>query len=142
MGKPMPDAASVAKKWAARASGAAQEWVDKIGQSTWKIEAIAGEANYNAAMQKVLANKSRSKGIEKSSDSEWQTGAKNSQAIYSQKVTLAEADMMKGIGTVLNDIKTGMGTLAARGPKGSPGNYGRSQKLGEFLHTQAETRSK
>jgi hypothetical protein len=140
MGKPIPDASSIAAKWKRRASAAAQDLVDGAKSATWKAEAIAGETNYATAIAKAVANKSRSKGIEKVSDETWRKGIETNAGRYTQGVNDSEAEMAAGMQNVVTDIKAGMATLPARGPKGSPGNYGRSQKLGEYLHTQAEKR--
>lgn len=43
----------------------------------WQSKAIAGEANYAAGIAAAVANSSRSKGLAKVSDSQWQTAAVN-----------------------------------------------------------------
>lgn len=140
MGKPIPDATSVAEKWATRAGAAQSEYVDKVKQSTWKAEAAAGEANYNQAMQDVLAKKKRLAGINKVSDTDWQNKVAAKAGRFTEGVTQGKDAMASGIGAVLNDIKSAMPSLGPRGPKGSPGNYQRSQKLGDALHAAAEKR--
>lgn len=136
MARPIPDAASVAKKWADRASGASGEWVNRIKQSTWKSDAIAGEDNFQKAMSEVVSKKLRMKGIEKSSDAKWQQGAADSETIFADKVRKAEGTMSTAIQQVLNDEKTIVAQLPKKGPRGSPGNYDRSRKVGEHLHDQ------
>lgn len=51
--------------------------------SGWQSAAVAGEANYEAKIQAAIANQSRVKGIQKVTDSQWQTAAlqKGSQRI-------------------------------------------------------------
>lgn len=140
MGKPIPDAASVAKKWVSRAGAAQSEYVDKVKQSTWKAEAAAGEDNYAKAVQDAIAKKKRLAGINKTSDQAWQDAVSKKAGRFSEGVQGAESSMSEGIGAVLNDIKSAMPSLDKRGPKGSPGNYNRSAQLGKALHDAAEKR--
>jgi hypothetical protein len=140
MGKPIPTADEVAQKWKTRGSGAQTEYVNKAKVSTWKTEAVAGEDNFNKSMQQVLANKSRQKGIEKVSDTDWQSGIEKNAGRYSQGINDSVDKMSAGIGNVLNDIKAVVPTLGKRGPKGSAENYQRSQKVGQALHDAAMKR--
>lgn len=140
MGKPIPDASSVADKWAQRAGAAQSEYVSKVKQSTWKAEAAAGEANFATAMQAAIAAKKRLAGINKVSDQDWQNKVEAKAGRFTEGVTQGKDAMATGIGAVLNDIKAAMPNLGPRGPKGSPGNYQRSQKLGDALHAAAEKR--
>jgi hypothetical protein len=134
MGKPIPDASSVAKKWADRAGTSGAELVAKAKQSTWKTEAAAGEANYKRAMSDVISKELRKKGIEKSSDTAWQNGIEQNMDRYETGVKNSEGKMQAGMTTVLNDIKAGMAALPPKGPKGSSENYKRSEMMGKALH--------
>lgn len=140
MGKPIPDASAVAEKWASRAGAAQTEYVNKVKQSTWKAEAAAGEANFATAMQAAISQKKRLAGINKVSDTDWQNSVEKKAGRFTEGVNAGKDSMASGIGAVLNDIKSAMPTLGPRGPKGSPGNYQRSQKLGDALHAAAEKR--
>lgn len=140
MGKPIPDASEVAKKWATRAGAAQSEYVDKVKQSTWKAEAAAGEDNYAKAIQDAVAKKKRLAGINKVSDQQWQKAVEDKASRFSDGVSKSTDKMATGIGAVLNDIKSAMPALAKRGPKGSAENYNRSKQLGDALHTAAEKR--
>ncbi len=136
MARPIPDATSVAKKWANNASNASQELVDRVKQSTWKSDAIAGEENFSKAMSEVVSKKLRMKGIEKSSDAKWQGGVEKNKDRYEKGVKDAETEMASAIQVVLNDEKTIVSQLPKKGPKGSAGNYDRSKRVGEYLHDQ------
>ena len=140
MGKPLPTPDEVAKKWAERGSASGSEWVNQAAKSTWKTEAIAGEANYGKQMQKVISEKRREKGIEKASDAQWQEGIKKNESRFTTGITNSQGKMSEGMTAVLNDIKTAEAQLPPRGPKGSPENFQRSKMLGEELHKKAEAR--
>lgn len=140
MAKPIPTASEVAAKWVKRASAATEDLVAGVKAATWKTEAIAGEDNFKTAMSNVLNKQLRKKGIEKSSDTAWQTGVETNKDRYGTGVINSESEMAQGMTPVLNDIKTAVAALPKKGPKGSAVNYDRSKQLGTKLHDAAESR--
>lgn len=140
MGKQIPSATDVAKKWRERAEGAADELVKGAKASTWKTDAVAGEANFKTAMTTVINKELRKKGIEKSSDAMWQKGIEDNKDRYPAGVKLAETEMATAMNVVLSDIKAEMPNLPKKGVKNSEDNWKRSKQLGSKLHTQAESR--
>lgn len=140
MAKPIPTAQEVATKWVKRAENATDDLVSGVKASTWKAEAINGEDNFKTAMNNVLSKGLRKKGIEKSSDTEWQNGVETNKDRYATGVKNAETEMAQGMTPVLNDIKAAMATLPKKGPKGSAVNFDRSKQLGTKLHDAAEAR--
>ena len=140
MGKPIPSADEVAKKWATRAGAATTDYVSGAKSATWKAEAAAGEANYAKAIQEAISKKSRLAGINKVSDADWQAAVESKSSRYGDGVSKGTAKMSAGMTPVLNDIKSNIASLPARGPRGDPGNYQRSQKLGQALHDSATKR--
>lgn len=69
-------------------------------------KAIAGEALFAAKMQEAIANKSRAKGLEKSSDEKWRAAAqgKGAQRIAAG-MAAAENEFSSGIAKVLSVIQ-------------------------------------
>ncbi len=69
-------------------------------------KAIAGEELYAAKMQEAIANRSRAKGLEKSSDEKWRAGAqgKGAQRIAAG-MAAAENEFSSGIARVLSVIQ-------------------------------------
>ena len=69
-------------------------------------KAIAGEEVYAAKMQEAIANRSRAKGLEKSSDEKWRKGAKEKGATrIAQGMAAAKQEYATGMGEVLSVIQ-------------------------------------
>lgn len=140
MAKPIPTASDVAKKWVTRGKAAEDDFVKGAKSATWKTEAVAGEANYKKAMDEVIKNERRKKGVERTSDDTWRGGIERNKDRYGTGIENSENEMASGIEPVLNDIKAEVPNLKARGPKGSAENFERSKQLGMKLHEKSLAR--
>ncbi len=99
----------------------------------WARETAAAEANYEAGIQKSIAQKRFGKGVNKSGTENWQakTLAKGPTR-WAQGVALAAPDYEAGFAKY-HAIIAGL-TLPPRGPKGDPKNIQRVAVIADALH--------
>lgn len=93
--------------WKSGVSGASGRYTEGVrATNDWQEKAKAGDAAYKAGIQEAIARDARLKGIEKTSNSEWQnaTATKGSQR-WAPGVNAAEGDYRKGLGPVLSVIE-------------------------------------
>ena len=94
--------------WKSGVAGASSEYIEGVkASSDWQANALAAEDRYGTAIQQAIANRSREKGINKVSNSEWQqkTSTKGAQR-WVPGVNAAEADYRKGLAPVLSVIES------------------------------------
>ena len=131
----VPAVGRVASKWARRAGSASGEYEEGVRNTTksWAGAAGAAEGNYKAGVTAAAAEGRFGKGVQKAGDAKWKKGAtEKGPARFAQGVQVAEQDYSTGVAPFLEII--GRTDLPARGPVGAPGNYQRSQRVGEALH--------
>ena len=122
-------------KWSRNAQAAQNDYQSGVANPrvAWDQATIAGAANYEAGVQKAIANKSFAKGVKAAGHAGWQ-----------------DATLAKGPGRFAEGVRTGQDTydagvapymkvieattLPPRGPKGSPQNYQRSAAMGQALN--------
>jgi len=74
---------------------------------SWQEKALKGDGLYKQRIQEAIAKDSRSKGIQKTSNAEWQNNAATKGAQrWAPGVSAAEGDYRKGIGAVLTVIES------------------------------------
>jgi len=122
------------KKWAARAAVATPDFTQGVERSAdWQGNTLNAKDNYNAGVQKAVAEDKFAKGVNKTTTADWRQATKTKGAArWSAGVAAAKDDFKKGIGEVLGAIQAT--SLPARGPKGSEQNFERSKTLGKSLH--------
>lgn len=98
------DAATIAKKWSTRASGASGDYATGV-QTTQKSQtgaAIAAKQVWAQAVAEAAANDSFAKGLQKATDAKWQAGASGKGAQrYGPGVTAGVQNYTTGIGPVI-----------------------------------------
>ena len=94
--------------WKSGVAGASGRYMEGIkATNDWQQKAMAGEESYAAGIQAAVANRSREKGIAKTSNSEWQANAiTKGGARWAPGVNAAEADYSKGLAPVLSVIES------------------------------------
>ena len=120
------DSATIAKKFASRASSASGDYKDGVagaGQS-WKDGALLGEKNYEIGVQESIADRRFGKGIEKAGIEKYQRNATTlGPQRFSQGVANAESAYQRGVEPHLAAMRSLQ--LPARDPKGSQQNQQR-----------------
>jgi hypothetical protein len=120
------DAATVAKKWAARAGAAGADYAAGVNGTTkdWASDTANAAPAWAAGVQTAAANGSFAKGVNAAGTAKWKAKAANvGAARYPQGVAAAAQYYQNGITAVLQ-VLSGI-TLPPRGPKGDPGNNNR-----------------
>lgn len=132
-----PDIA--AQNWVNRTSAAANFYVSQVQAAAWKVYAASdtAEGNFATAMQTVIAQKLRQKGIQASSDEVWKGGVANlGSQRFPQGVSSAQPRMsavMNKLIPAIDNIRKG---LPARGVAGSQANIQRVTQFIQQLHAQ------
>jgi hypothetical protein len=125
----------VATKWVRNASNAAQSYTEGVTGAgpRWAAGAAAGGANFRAAVTQAAGEGRFERGVQKAGAAKYERGAmmKGAQR-FGGGVAAAEQDYRAGVGPVLSAI-AGI-DLPPAGPRGTPGNYQRVQRIGEALH--------
>jgi len=86
-----------------------------IRAAVWRGPAIAGEANFKAAMGRVIAEELRRKGIEKVTDDEWRDKALTKGApVIAERIRMALADYEAAFGPILAAVNRKVPTLPRR----------------------------
>ncbi len=128
------DAATVAKKWAARAGAAGADYAAGVNGTTkdWAGDTAAAAPAWAAGVQTAAANGSFAKGVNAAGTAKWKAKAANvGAARYPQGVAAASQYYQNGIQAVLT-VLAGI-NLPARGPKGDPGNLNRVTIVAQAL---------
>ena len=96
------------KNWEAGISKAAANYAQGVqNTSEWQAKAIQGEDLYAAKIQDAIANRSRAKGIQNVSDSEWKSAAVNKGAQrIGPGMTASKDKFASGISEVLSTIQS------------------------------------
>ena len=118
----------IRKNYRASISRVGSAYADGIDRTTeWQSRAIAGEANYNAAMQAALSNESRAKGVAKVSNDQWRSKAKSKGATRIGPGMREGVDKQARNFSPYREALTGL-NLPPRGPRDG-GNVARVQAV-------------
>ncbi|MEM2261222.1 MAG: hypothetical protein QXK24_02095 [Ignisphaera sp.] len=136
MAKTIRSPTTAVSNWVSRASNAASFWLEQVDKSAWKVYAASdkAEANYNAAMTKVLADKTRQKACAATDDTVWKSGVKAVGASgYSSGVARAEPKMAAVMSKLIPDIEAIVKAMKPRGVRGSAENKDRMMAIFDGL---------
>lgn len=88
----------------------------------WAASAVAGEANFGAAMTQVVADKRRSAGIQKAGDAKWvEAAVEKGVPRFGPGVSLGSKYYEQNLGPI--QAKVAQTQIPPRGPKGSESNF-------------------
>lgn len=129
-------ASASAEKYVTRAGAAAPDYVSGA-ESTSKDQsqaAIAGKANWQAALTAAFGRGAFEKGLAKSGKNGWLSGIKNKGGNrYGEGVQNSQAKYATNSGAY--DPARNAASNLPRGPKGSEQNFARSKAVGMALRT-------
>lgn len=122
-------------KWARNAANSQSDYTAGVQSPKvqWDVATAAAAPLYEAGVQKAIQNKSFAKGVKAAGHSGWQdaTLAKGP-ARFAEGVRTAQGAYDQGVAPYIQTLQSL--NLTPRGPKGSPGNYQRSQQVGMALN--------
>ncbi len=130
--KPLAD---IAKKWSDVTPGRASfyEAGALVAGAKWAQNAAASEANQAAGVQAAIGRKAFSAGIRAAGPEKYVRKIRDvGVSRFGPGAAAARPDFESGFAKS-HGIISGL-ALRARGPKGDPGNYARSQAVGDALH--------
>jgi len=131
------DAARTSAKWGrvTAQSGESYEEGVRNPRTPWKTATAAAEARWNEGVTQAISNKRFAKGVTKSSDETWQTGAiQKGVPRFGAGVAVAQEKYSAAIAPYLAVISaTDIGPKYA---KGDPRNIERVRKLALALHAK------
>lgn len=131
---PTKAAAQVVEKYIARAAVAQPEYIAGIegAGTTYETNAIAANASYVAAVNAAGAAGRYPTGIREKGARKWRVNSlAKGPGRFVEGVRLGSGEFSTQVAKVLTTIQ-GV-TIPPRGPTGSPGNYQRTQPIGEAL---------
>ena len=125
-------------KWVAKAGQASGDYKNGVQapKASWSSQTKAAEGAYDQGVQEAIGRKAFGRGVSQAGDAGWQAGAVNKGVTrYPSGVQAAQGKYQTAVEPYLSAISST--TLSTpRGPRGSAGNYQRSQQIGEVLHTK------
>ncbi len=125
----------IADKFVRKSQTATQDYKSGVTSPSkdWATETGAAAPSYVAGVTAAIGRNAFQTGVANAGTQKWQRNAVNKgSARYGPGVAAAKDDYSKGFAPFLSVIQ-GI-TLPPRGPKGDPGNYVRTQVIGEALH--------
>jgi hypothetical protein len=131
----MKDTASIAAKFASRASAAAPEYKTGVDTTTadWAALTVAAGENYEQGVTQAISRKAFQKGVTAKGTQGWKDKASTVGASrYGTGVSGAGSAYAAGFAKsaqILSSL-----TLPPRGPKGAPQNIQRVQTVADALH--------
>lgn len=128
------DAASIAKKYAARGGAAGADYKDGVDstQNDWATNTKQAATTYAAGVQAAIGNKLFEKGIDAAGTEKWKRKASGvGSQRFASGVQAAAPDYAKGISKYLDVLRNL--TLTQRAPKGDPANNQRSFAVQQAL---------
>ncbi len=137
MAKTIRNPETAVKNWQTRTSAAADFYVSQVQSSSWKQYAASPQAeqNYASAMQQVIANKTRQKAVEQTSDEVWKQGVSTLGAQrFPQGVSASVSKMQVVMSKLIPDIDNIRKSLPPRGVAGSQDNINRMVGFVTALH--------
>lgn len=122
-------------KWKARAQQATGDYRDGVARTDkdWAELTIAAAGNYDAGVQAAIAGGHFAKGVARSGTANWKAKTiEKGPPRWAQGIAVSGEAYVRGMEPYAEVIKSI--SLTPRGPKGSAGNYRRSQEMGTALH--------
>lgn len=123
------------EKWARRTSAAQGDYVQGVQnpRRSWQQATAAAQDAYEQGIQESIALKSFAKGVSKAGDAKYQKGVVEKGATrFAQGVQASGDAYEQGFAPYAQTMETL--NLPARGRRGDPKNYQRSQMVGEALN--------
>ena len=134
---PVKDAATLAKKFAARAAAAGPEYMAGVtgAGGRWQAGATAAAGAWEQGVSEAAGRGAFAKGVTSSGGGHYEERASTMGARrFPEGVRAAEGAWAEGAQPYLQEIAGT--TLSPRGAKGDPRNYDRSRELGERLRAK------
>lgn len=134
----MPQVKSVADsaaKWSRNAANASGDYKKGVAspRRSWAQATSDSKEAWEQGVAEAASRNAFEDGVQRAGDSKWQRKATQVGATrFASGVQAAKGDYQAGFAPYAAVIE-GV-TLPPRGPKGSPGNYQRTQAIGEALH--------
>lgn len=131
----MPAVRVNAAKWSRNAQNAQSDYQDGVSNPrvNWDTATAAAASNYEAGVTKAIANKSFAAGVKKAGHAKWQQATlSKGPARFAEGVRSGQDAYTAGFQPYATVIQNT--TLPPRGPRGSAGNYQRSQAMGQALN--------
>ncbi len=126
----------IAEKFVRKAQAASQDYKSGVTNPSkdWATETGNAAASYVAGVTAAIGRNAFSTGVANAGTPKWQRNAVSKGSVrYGPGVAAAKDEYSRGFAPFLSVIQ-GL-NLPARGPKGDPGNFARSQAVGEALHS-------
>ena len=130
----------VAEKWARVTPQRTEDYSQGVRnpRKPWAASTLASVPNYEAGIQKSIAEKRFAKGVSKAGDNKWQEGAVvKGTARFGPGVQAAEGAYATGIAPYLQVIEST--SLPPRYPKGDPRNIERVKVMAAALRKKKES---
>ena len=139
MAKAIRSPETAVNNWVNRTGAASSFYVSQVQAAAWKVYAASAqaEANYATGVQQAVANKSRQKAIEQSSDEVWKQGvATLGSSRFGQGVSAAQPKMQAVMQKLIPAMDGLRKSLPPRGVAGSQENITRMVNFITGLHKQ------
>lgn len=132
----VPDAGSVADKWATVTAGRASQYgAGVVAGKDWASATANAVNNFVAGISQGNIGAKFAGGVRASGSEKFQRGVKDKGINrFSSGVTAGKGDFATGIAPVLQTI--GSVQMSDRQPRGSSANYQRVQQIGDALHAK------
>ena len=131
MAKTIRSPSDAAANWASRGAGAQQFWQSRASQADWQGGAgsAAAENNFKSAMSQVIANGTRQKGVQASSNQVYSAGINANAGRFSSGINAAKPKMDAFMGKFIPAVDGIRKSLPARGVRGSQDNINRATSM-------------
>ena len=123
--------------WKTRGAGAQQFWQQRASNADWQSGAgsQSAENNFKTSMQQVIAQGSRQKGVQASSNQVYASGINANAGRFSSGINAAAPKMDAFFGKFLPAVDGIRKSLPPRGVRGSPDNINRATQMMTKLST-------
>lgn len=131
MAKTIRSPADASKNWKERGSASQQFWQQRASQADWQGGAGSQQAenNFKTSMQAVIANGSRQKGVQSSSNQVYASGVNANAGRFSAGISASQPKMDAFFGKFLPAVDGLRKSLPARGVRGSTDNITRATQM-------------
>lgn len=136
MAKKVKSIDEIADKWADVTPGRSSyyEKYASVAGADWESGAVAAKPTYKSAVTAAGIEARYAGGVKKAGGAKYERKVKDVGVTrFGPGVTAAKDDMRSGFAPHRDEIERQLPLLKARGPRGDPGNWDRSQKLGMAL---------
>jgi len=135
MAKTIRSPTDASNNWATRGASAQQFWQQRASTSDWQGGAgsTAAENNFKTAMNTVIAQGLRQKGVQQSSNQVYSAGVTANASRFSQGINAAKPKMDAFMAKFIPQVDALRKALPARGVRGSPDNINRATQMMQKL---------